>query len=501
MPITLRDYQERACDAIRLAFRSGKKAPLAVAPTGAGKTVIFSYISQQASARSNYVTIVAHRFELLAQISSALGRFGVEHGLICPGVTPNPLARVQVASVQALASRMKKRTFKTDLLVVDEAHHFLLSNSWGRVYAGLGEPPTIGVTASPVRGDGKGLGVDAGGIFDELIDVISVQDLLDQAYLVQPVVYAPAERLDLSGLRSRAGDYEREALAERIDKPMITGDAVAHYQRLCAGTPAVAFGVSIDHCQHIAAQFQAAGYRFEVVDGSMDDNVRKRLIAGLGKEITGLVSCDLIGEGVDIPAIGCAILLRPTQSLGLHIQQMGRALRPIYADGFDVSTLEGRRAALAAAGKTRAVILDHVGNTLVHGLAETPREWSLGGVKKKKGARKKDEQPELPVRQCEKCYAVFVPAPICPHCRHVQPTLSREVEQVEGELEEITPEMAAAINKQKRMEVGRARSLEELQRIGEERGYSPSWAEHVWRAKERAAQARAESQAAAYSRL
>jgi len=495
--ISLRHYQERAVTKAREAFREGHKAPLLVAPTGAGKTVMFSSISASASGRGNRIMITAHRFELLDQISKSLDRFDVEHGLICPGITPNPRARVQVASVPALARRIRKKRFETDLLVIDEAHHVQPGNSWGQIYEGLGSPPLLGVTASPIRIGGRGLGISVGGLFDHMINVISVQELIDEAFLVQPVTYAPAERLDLSGLKTQSGDFDQTQLAERVDKPKITGDAVSHYQQLCPGVPAVAFGVNIEHCQHIAEEFRAAGYRFEVVDGSMDAGLRKKLIRGLGREITGLVSCQLIGEGVDIPAIGCAILLRPTQSLGLHIQQMGRALRPIYADGFDLSTVVGRKLALAAAGKSKAFILDHAGNSLLHGLAETPHEWTLEGITR---ARKKAKAaPSLAVKQCEMCFAVYPSNPICPYCGH-EHVSAREIEAVEGQLQEITPEMAKAISARKKREVQIARTLEQLQAIGRERGYSDEWASHVWASRERSAQKRLESQFAAFGR-
>ncbi|MDP3328756.1 DEAD/DEAH box helicase [Parvibaculum sp.] len=502
MPVILRDYQEHGVTRIRASLQT-HQAPLFVAPTGAGKTVLFSYIAAAASAKGNRVTIVAHRFELLAQISLALGRFGIHHGIIAPGITPDPRALVQVASVQALASRLKRSSFTipTDLLIVDEAHHVQQSNSWGRIYAALGAPPTLGVTASPIRSDGKGLGVECGGIFDDIIEVISTGELIDQGYLAKPIVYAPAERLDLTGIRSRGGDYEKSELADRVDKPRITGHAVDHYQEICRGLTSVAFGVSIEHCQHISEEFRSAGHRFEVIDGDMDKDRRKDLIAGLGKGIDGLVSCDLIGEGVDIPAIGCAIMLRPTHSTGLHVQQMGRPLRPIYADGFDVETMEGRFGALAAAGKTNAFILDHVGNSLVHGLPETPREWSLAGITRK---QRKAEESALPIKQCEKCYAVYPAGPICSICGHEQSVASRKVEQVEGKLRKITPEEAAAIalqKKKERRQVNAARTLTELQNYAENKGYSPTWAEHVFNARERAAQKRIDNQAQSFLRL
>ena len=324
--------------------------------------------------------------------------------------------------------------------------------------------------------------MQAGGIFDHMIEIVSVAELINDAYLVQPIVYAPPVVVDLTGLRTKYGDFERDALADRMDSPKVTGDAVDHYRRLCGGTTAVAFGVSIQHCEHIAADFRAAGYNFQVIDGGMEDKRRDSLIDGLGKEIQGLVSCDLIGEGVDIPAIGCAIMLRPTQSMVLHVQQMGRALRPIYADGFDLSTVDGRRGALRAAGKEHAIILDHVGNSLRHGLPETPREWSLDGVKKKK---KKAEEDAFRILQCKVCFAAFEPAATCPQCGAPVRSEARQIEVVDGELARITAEDIAAMKEQKRIEVAQAKTIDDLKRIERERNYTPGWAEHIYAAKKK----------------
>jgi len=451
MSIVLRHFQESGANSVRHAFRHGKKAPLVVSPTGSGKTVLFSHIAACAAEKGRRIFIVAHRFELLGQISRTLSKFGVRHGLISPRVTPSPLEQVQVAGVQALASRMKKRRYLCDLLIVDEAHHFLGTNTWGKVYEGLGCPLTIGVTATPCRSDGKGLGVEAGGVFDEMIELTTVAQLIDEGYLVKPIVFAPQNELDLAGVKITRGDYEKTELANRVDKPVITGNAVHHYRKHCCGVPAVAFGISLDHCEHIAAEFRASGFNFQVIDGKMDNKLRDHLISNLGKDIHGLVSCDLIGEGVDIPEIGCAILLRPTASKSLHIQQIGRALRPCE-------------------GKTNAIILDHVGNTLRHGLPETEHEWSLEGEKKGARKRKADDEPELPIKQCDHCYAVHAPAPECPICGYQYPIKQRKIEQADGELQEITEDMAAEIRRATMRTQGQAQDAEALMALGHSRG-------------------------------
>ena len=350
--------------------------------------------------------------------------------------------------------------------MIDEAHH-ATAGTWRTIIEAMPKAWILGVTATPIRGDGNGLGVEAGGIFDDLVEGPQVSQLIAGGYLVKPVIYAPTEQLDLSGIRMRMGDYDAHELAERMDKPSITGNAVEHYKRLADGLPAVAFCVSVKHAQHVAEQFKAAGYRAAFVDGQAEDDERKRILNGLGNgSIQVVTSCDLISEGTDIPAIGVAILLRPTQSTGLYIQQVGRALRP-------------------CAGKDRAIILDHVGNVLRHGLPDDVREWSLDGLPRRKKKKKEDELPPLRIAQCKQCYAVHEPAPVCPHCGYVYEIKASTPREVEGELKEITEQQAAMIRKQKRQEVGKAKSLEALQKIEQERGYKPGWAWHVWREKEK----------------
>lgn len=461
--ISLRPYQTAAVTDVRNAYLSKHHAPLLVLPTGGGKTIIFSHIAATTAQRGKKVIILVHRVELLRQTYEKLQWAGVHTGLVNPNYTPDITAHVQVASVQTLARRLPfLKAFNPDLIVIDEAHH-ATAGTWRTCIEAVPTARVLGVTATPVRGDGKGLGIHSGGIFDRLVSGPSVKELIALGFLVQPVVYAPTERLDLSGIRVKMGDYDKHELEVRVDKPKITGDAVAHYSKLCPGSPAVVFCISIAHAEHVAAEFRAAGYRAASVDGSMEDATRKKLLAGLGNgQVQVICSCDLISEGTDIPAVGCAILLRPTQSLGLYLQQVGRALRPCE-------------------GKDRAIILDHVGNCLTHGMPEDDREWSLEGIQKKKRGSK---EATIPVKQCPTCYAMHHPAPKCPACGHQYAAEVRQVEQVEGELQQITPEAAMRITKEKKREQGSAQTLEDLLRIEAQRGYKRGWAQHVWRSRQ-----------------
>lgn len=462
----LRSYQISAVEGIRAALKNGSKAPLLVLPTGGGKTIVFSHIAANASAKNKRVLVLVHRIELMRQTSEKLQFFGVRHGLINPQYTPDLHAKVQVASVQTLIKRIEKYRpyFQPDLIIVDEAHH-AVAGTWRNIIAAYPNAKILGVTATPIRGDGKGLGVESGGIFDELVMGPQISELIAMRHLVGTKVYAPSV-VDLSGVRTKMGDYDKKEIESRVDKPSITGNAVEHYRRICDGTPAVAFCVSIAHAEHVAAEFTAAGYRAFSVDGSMEDGERKRLLNGLGDgSVQVICSCDLISEGTDIPAIGCAILLRPTQSLSLFLQQVGRALRPCE-------------------GKEYAVILDHVGNVLRHGLPEEDRQWSLDGIQK---ASKKDKQePSIKLKQCPQCYIVHEPQPDrrCPECDHeyvVKP--QRQLEEKGGELQEITKEAAIALQKERAKEVGMAKTFESLLAVERKRGYKPGWARHVWAAR------------------
>ena len=484
----LRPHQEQGAAEIRDAFRDFKRV-LFVGPTAFGKTNLFSYIAMMAMRKSNRIVIIAHRQELIYQISETLTKWGVDHGIINPQFTPNYTKQVQVASVQTLATRFNKipeRYRQFDLMIQDECHHLVATNTFGKVYEMLGRPRLLGVTATPERADGKGLGESSGGLFQTLLEVIGARELIDEGFLSNYRVYAPPSTIDLSSIKTKMGDFDKQGLAAEVDRPKVIGDAVAHYQRICPGVPAIVFGVSIDHCTHIASQFRQAGFNFQVIDGTMDAETRKRLIKGLGRDIHGLVSADLISEGTDIPGVTAAIFLRPTQSLGLYIQQAGRALRTVFADGYDLSTREGRLAGIAAGPKPVAYIIDHVGNTLRHGLIDTPREWSLDGRVKKKGKKKDEAEPKIDLRQCPKCYTVTEPVPVCPVCGFVHPTTaSRSLEQVDGELQEITQEMREKIAEQERARQRSAQAAaKSVEDMVQQLGYSRGRAEAIVKARE-----------------
>lgn len=486
--VELRDYQEEFVHKVRLEYRNKTKAVLLVAATGAGKTVVFSYISKSAAAKGSRVLILAHRDQLIKQASRKLNDNGVAHGIIMAGFTPNPRRLVQVASVQTLVRRidkLKRAGIGFDLIVIDEAH-LSAAASYMKVLEAWPEARVLGVTGSPVRLDGNGLGRGQGGCFDVIVQGITISQLIAQGYLVKPAVYASKTKVDLSGVKKVGGDFDNAALANVMDKPVITGSAIAEYQRICPGVPAVAWCANVAHARHVAEQFNAAGIPALALSGEDDSTERDRALADLSSgKIKVITFAMLLVEGVDCPAIGAVILLRPTMSLSSYLQTIGRGLRPIYAPGMPLDTVERRMAAIDAGPKgRRCFVLDHAGLTFRHGLADEDREWSLDGVVKKKGKKKEEDKP-APLAQCPKCFLVHDPQPTCPACGHVYEAKVRQLNEEDGELVEVTEDVAARLKRERQREVGGARTLEELQKIAAQRGYKPTWAKMVFEARQR----------------
>ena len=451
--VQLRPYQQQAISDLRMAYRGGARAPLLVSVTGSGKTVIFSAITAGAVERGRQVLILVHRRELIHQASAKLAAIGVDHGVIAAGITPAN-ASVQVASVQTLIRRLD-RAAAPDLIIIDEAHH-AVAGSWRKVIDHWPNSLLLGVTATPVRQDGRGLGA----MFDRLVLGPSTAELIATGYLTPARIYAPPPVADLTGIHRRAGDYAIDEAAERMDRPTVTGDAISHYQRIGAGQPAIAFCCNVKHAEHVCHAFKVAGIRAATLLGTTTDRdaLVARFAAGF---IDVLITVDVVSEGFDCPGAAVAILLRPTQSEGLYLQQIGRVLRP-------------------AQGKAAAIILDHVGNVHRHGWPDDHREWSLDD----RVARVRTTDVQAPtVRTCPECFAAFKPAPVCPCCgAECAPSL-RELKQVDGDLQELKRE---AVH-QRITERKKAQTLQQLIAVGQARGMKNpvGWATHVHNARQR----------------
>lgn len=455
LTVTLRDYQSELVEDTRRLMREGKRKVVCVLPTGGGKSLICASVAKGVVERDKLGIIMAHRQELLDQLSVALDSFDVSHAMIEPGARRLPRANMLVGSVQTLARRIPLIA-APDFIFVDECHHAVRGGQYAKIIQAFPNALVMGLSASPARLDGRGLGE----MFDGMAEGPSVAELTERGYLVPGEVWSTAVQPDLSGVKTAMGDYQTAALADAMDKPRITGDAVKHYARIAPGKAAVVFCVSVKHAHDVAADFCAAGYKFVALDGNTYGPLRKQYIDDLrtGK-IHGICSAEIISEGVDVPRIECAIMLRPTQSLMVYTQQLGRGLRPYP-------------------GKEKCIILDHAGLVQRFGLPDEPREWSLDGAPRRKSS---DKPP--PVRTCNECFAAHRPAPKCPRCGYVYPIASRQVEQVDGELALVVDPKRIKMD-ELLAEPARAKEYEFLLRKARQKGYKDAWAWHVVASKE-----------------
>lgn len=404
----LRPYQEKATSDIRDAFTKHRRV-LFVMATGGGKTATVTYIAKGVENKGKRVLILAHRRELLHQISDALRKWRVRHSIIDAETPGIPRTNVVVGSVFTVFRRLSFMP-QYDLIIQDEAHHCSGSNTFSSVLNNFRHARHLGITATPARHSMEPMGAS----FDTLVFGPQTAELIASGFLCAPAIYAPAIP-DLTGVPVRAGDYAIGELSAAMDKPSITGDSIKHYRKLGEGKRAIVFTVSITHAEDVAHEFNAAGIPAANVDGKMDRAERDRRIRRFADGTTPvLTSVNLISEGFDCPQAEVGIMLRPTESMPLYLQMVGRLLRPYE-------------------GKQHAIILDHAGLTRKHGFPDEPREWSLDGITQ----AQKEYVPR--VRTCERCFACFSPTlQECPRCGHTNKVKKRKIRHVEGDLELVT---------------------------------------------------------------
>lgn len=446
----LRPYQADIIDKTRRALKVHRRV-LVTAPTGAGKTAIASHMLRESAGKGMRAWFVVHRRELVEQTSFTLKRVGVEHGFVAAGFPVQYRKPVTVCGVHTLARRLD-RLPEPRLIVWDEAHH-CAAGTWQAVADRYPDAWHVGLTATPERLDGKGLS----SLFNALVPGPSIRWLIEQGYLAPYRVWShPAP--DLSAIRMRGADYDAADLEAAMDAPHILGDAVQHFLSICPNARAVAFCVSVKHAMHTRDAFRRAGIRAEELDGGCDMGRRKKTIAAFRRgDVQVLTSIDLFGEGFDLPELETAILLRPTASLGLYMQQVGRALR-------------------AAPGKAHAIILDHAGNVHRHGPPDEDREWDLRGRQKRKRG-----VDAVRTKVCPNCFGQTLSGrPICEHCGHEFGAQPRVIEEREGDLVELD---VAAQRRARKEEVAKARDRSALERIAAERGYKPGWVDYILRAR------------------
>lgn len=457
--ISLFPDQSECVQRIRVAYRKGARAPLFVAPCGFGKTVLFSFMTHSHIDKGGRVLILVHREELIAQVCATLERFEIPFGVVsAKHPRPNRYAKVFVASVFTLVRRLDSIEAPT-LIIIDEAHHCVNSTTWGKTISTFPAARRLGVTATPIRLSGEGLSES----FDSMILGPTTKNLIDAGRLSKFQAYCP-KIPDVSRVKRRAGEFNSKDLNAIIDRPSVTGDVVEHYAKATPDKKAVVFCVSVEHAQHVAAQFRDRGFAAQAIDGEMPEEWRREAVKDfrLGT-LPILTSCQLVDEGFDVPDIEVAIDLAPTMSLARHLQRNGRALR-------------------VAPGKECAILSDHAGNILRHGLPTEDRQWTLAGTKSgdTQGAGR-----ILSMRICKQCFAANKSGtPRCVVCGNWFPVEARTVPSRKGELEPMTEEEIAVARANRAIDD--AKKLQALEALGRQRGYKDprAWAQHVLRGQE-----------------
>ncbi|MCK5127518.1 MAG: DEAD/DEAH box helicase family protein [candidate division Zixibacteria bacterium] len=442
------------------AWDTGHKNVLGVSPTGSGKTVVFSDILKDHNGSS---CAIAHRQELVTQISLALARDDVPHRIIGPNNVVklavnihmaecgtsyyNPQAPCAVAGVDTLVRRKDNLANWLNSVtkwVQDEAHHVLVNNKWGKAVDMFPNAIGLGVTATPDRADGYGLGRHADGVFDVMVEGPQMRALIDMGYLTDYRVFAPPSDLDLTNVNvTKSGEFSKEPLKAAVNKSHVVGDIVKHYLRIAPGKLGITFVDSVDTATQVAAEYNRAGVPAAVVSADTKDTDRVRIVKEFtARKLMQLVNVDLFGEGFDLPAIEVVSMGRPTQSYALYVQQFGRALRLILGNisraTWDTYTDLQRRLLIAQSTKPHAIIIDHVGNVERHGLPDRPRIWTMD---RRERTGKNKPTDDIPTTTClnPECVSVYERTyKACPYCGHVNlPAFRSGPEFVDGDLTEL----------------------------------------------------------------
>lgn len=445
--IKLRDYQNQLITNVRQSYLNGNRSPCIVLGCGGGKTVVFAYMASQSQSKGNTVWFMVHRKELLDQTIATFDRFGIKRDSI------------HIGMVGTFARNLEKYP-KPDFIIFDECH-FSAAKTWRKIIDAFPDAMLAGLTATPCRLDGKPLGE----IYDDLVEGESIKSLVDKGFLAPYKYYAP-NVADLSSLKKKRGDYDSNEAAELLSTKTVFGDVIKHYREYADGKQTICYCATIKHSEMMAEEFRSYGINAVHFDGNTPKKERDKIIQDFREgKITILCNVDLISVGFDCPDVDCCILLRPTDSTALYIQQACRALR-------------------FREGKT-AVILDHVNNFERHGLPDDERNWSLG--KKYEKPKRFNSDGTLKIKQCQNCFAVFEAGSIaCPHC-------GSEVKLEKQELKNIKEIQLQEIKRKKEEELKEivldfsspddCKDLDELHAYAKRHHYKSGWVWHNAKAR------------------
>lgn len=426
----LREYQAELIGRIRLSIMHGHKSIVSVLGCGGGKSVIQAEIAHSATDKGNRVLFLVHRKELCEQISNTFTAQGVD------------MDRCSVSMVQTVSRHIDKLP-KPQIIITDEAHHST-ANSYKKIYAAFPDALRLGFTATPCRLNHGGLGE----VYDKLITSVTTQWLIENNYL-SPYKYYSVKLADTSGLHIKAGDYKADEVAELMQNSEIYGETVKQWEKLAKGKKTIAYCASVEAAEETAEQFRQAGYTAASLSGSTPKELRAQIMQDFrDSKIMILTNCELFGEGLDVPDCECTVLLRPTQSLTLYIQQSMRSMRYMP-------------------GKT-AIIIDHVGNCYLHGLPDDNREWTL--------EPKAKQQNMVKIRECPMCFSVYPPTKQkCPYCGYAAVKEIQRKEKKTVEIDLVEMQRQEEIKNTKYTDLT-AESWSDVERIRKARGYKIQWA-------------------------
>lgn len=435
--IKLRDYQLELIDGVYNSLRKRNKRIMVVSPAGSGKTVTMSEIARRATSKKNRVLFVVHRIEIVQQARQTFVANDVD------------MNYCEVGMIQTISNKVKKdKVKKPTTILIDEAHHSL-SKTYVDIVDAFPDAVVLGFTATPTRLSNKGFTE----VFTDLILGKSVKWLIDNNRLAPFKYYSVNLLQNIQMKHNATGEFSNASIEEAMQKT-IFGDVIENYQKFAEGKKTIVYTHSVEASKTVADKFNSNGYKAMQVDGKTPKDERELAMELFRSgEIKILVNAELYGEGVDVPDCECVILLRPTESLTLFIQQTMRAMR--YQPN------------------KQAIIIDHVGNYSRHGLPDTEHNW----LEHFEGTSKKSNQSDsIPVKECESCYAVVASAyTVCPVCGEEFPKEDPTEYQIDEsrELEEITEDNIIRLNFKEPKD---CKNMEELYQLAKDRNYKPGWA-------------------------
>lgn len=460
----LRPYQARGVEDIRSSMRKHRRV-LYQLSTGGGKTRIMAEIVRMAKSKGSRVLLLAPRRELVYQIRSALLREGVKAGIIMAGESPDLYADVHVASFDTLHARAiqreKIRMPRADLVLVDEAH-LAVADGRQEILNHYDTERHVLVTATPARGDGRGLCE----IADDLVLGPSMREMIDMGHLLPLRYFAPDEP-DLKAVKlGKDGDYQKKALGAAMDKPKLIGDIADNWQRIASDRSTVVFCVNRKHSRHMTEEFRARGFTAEHVDGETPAAERWAILDRVNRGETQILCNVFVASyGLDIPRLSCAVLARPTKNLTLYLQTIGRVMRPFE-------------------GQDDGIVIDHAGAIKENGFADDLHPWSLDGKEKIKDRieSQKKEAGEPKEITCQSCKHVFKNSHVCPKCGHQAIPLTEKIPVHEADLKEVKRKETVA-EKRNRTEPREAKAqfFAELRRYAADKGKNDGWVAHTYR--------------------